>query len=243
MNRKLQASSVKHQAPESGRPEAWSVWLVAPRASLSVAGLSLVLTLGLLGFLSCGKKPQTQSAMPKGTAGGLLPVEVDGESGYMDRSGRLVITPQFGHAGHFSEGLAAVEVGDIGVGKWGYMDTTGTLVIKPQFDCVWSFSEGLAAVRVGDENTGRWGYINKTGEFVVKPQFLLALNFHEGLAAVDVGDWKNRKWGFIDTTGKFVINPQFDGAKDFSRGKAEVTVADKCGHIDKTGEVVWEPSK
>ena len=62
--------------------------------------------------------------------GGLYPIKVNGKYGFMDRSGKTIITPQFDGAGGFSEGLADVRVG----AKWGYIDTKGSVVITPQFD-------------------------------------------------------------------------------------------------------------
>src|ERR1035441_6437514 len=62
--------------------------------------------------------------------GGLYPINVNGKYGFMDRSGKTVVTPQFDGAGGFSEGLAQVRVGT----KSGYINTKGVLVITPQFD-------------------------------------------------------------------------------------------------------------
>src|ERR1044071_1898832 len=53
--------------------------------------------------------------------------------GYMDKAGRVVITPQFYNAGHFSEGLAWVAVLKEGEWRYGFIDKAGKLVIEPQF--------------------------------------------------------------------------------------------------------------
>ena len=63
--------------------------------------------------------------------------------GFIDKSGKMVIEPQFDGASDFSEGLAQVEKD----GKWGFIDKSGKVVIEPQFDWVSDFSEGLAKVR------------------------------------------------------------------------------------------------
>jgi len=95
---------------------------------------------------------------------GLVPREVDGKVGYLDKRGRFAIKPQFRTGGSFSEGLAAVLVGD----KWGYIDKTGNLVISPRFQLegglpsVGDFRGGLAWVFTD----GRAGYIDRTGRFV-----------------------------------------------------------------------------
>ncbi len=95
-----------------------------------------------------------------------------GKSGYIDRTGTIVITPQFDAAGSFSEGLAEVRVGDWKTGKYGYIDKTGAMVIAPQFSGAAPFSEGLAAVLVGNEKTGhQYGFIDRRGQMVIAPRF------------------------------------------------------------------------
>src|SRR5690242_16534941 len=96
------------------------------------------------------------------TAATLYPVLVGDRWGYIDKSGNIVINPQFERAGTFSSGLAAVRLG-----KWGYVDQSGKLVINPQFDEATAFQGGLAAVRF----SGRYGFINPEGKYVVNPQF------------------------------------------------------------------------
>ena len=78
-----------------------------------------------------------------------------------EQTGKFVINPQFGFASSFSEGLAAIHIGDDKTGKWGYIDKQGKIVINPQFYYADSFSEDLAAMRIGDEKTGKWGYISR----------------------------------------------------------------------------------
>jgi len=179
---------------------------------------------------------------------GLYPLYHDGKVGYIDRTCKMVINPQFDYADDFSEGLAGVNIGGIrgkyGLvegGKWGYIDKSGKFVIMPQFDFAWDFSEGLAGVKIG----GKWGYIDKSGEIVIKPQFYFALSFSEGLAGVCISKEcpKEGKWGYIDKTGKIVIEPQFDDAKSFSEGLARVWIGDRMTYIDKTGKDICSPAK
>jgi hypothetical protein len=77
--------------------------------------------------------------------GGLYPINVNGKYGFMDRSGKTAITPQFDHTYGFSEGLASVLVGN----KWGYINTKGVLVVTPQFDNAEPFWYGRASVKLG----------------------------------------------------------------------------------------------
>jgi hypothetical protein len=165
--------------------------------------------------------------------------------GYMDKTGKFVIQPQFpsseaGYESGFSDGLAVVKIG----GKEGYIDKTGKVAIRPQFDRADRFWNGMACVALGKYPQIRFGFIDKTGKYAINPQFEAAGSyarvggFSEGLAAVRTGG----KWGYVDQSGKFVINPQFDDANEFVDGLAPVLVAKQRGYIDKTGKYIWNPA-
>jgi serine/threonine protein kinase/predicted DNA-binding WGR domain protein len=171
----------------------------------------------------------TRATSPPPFASPLLPVKVDGKWGYIDKTGQVVIQPQFDEAKIFSEGLTAVRIGS----KWGYINQTGQVIIQPQFDSAGKFYEGLLAVEIGDN----WGYIDKTGQVVIRPQFDSADAFSEGLAAVRISD----KRGYIDKRGEEVIPAQFDEAWQFSEGLAKIKIDNKWGYIDKTGQVIIQP--
>jgi hypothetical protein len=136
-----------------------------------------------------------------------------GLGGFLDREGRVAISPEkivggLASPGLFSEGLAAVERGmtqaesrsgflPVGVVQMGYIDRTGKQVIKPQFSAARIFSEGLASVQRRNE---KWGYIDKTGQMVIEPQFDWANPFKNGHASVTIDG--NEK--VIDRTGRIV---------------------------------------
>lgn len=179
---------------------------------------------------------------------------------YVDKIGKVIISPNFEPISTlypFSEGLAAVTVGDKLVtvrpgtkypkgGKFGYIDKKGKLVIKPQFDWAYAFSDGMARVRMGPAKEGKFGFIDKTGTLVIQPKFINAQDFSEGFACVNIdGEWKGvsvegGRWGFIDKSGKFVVIPNTSYVEDFSDGLAKVYVGKKWGFVDKTGKVVIE---
>ena len=60
----------------------------------------------------------------------LFPVVKDGKWGYVDRAGKVVVSPRFDAAERFSEGLAPVRQGK----QLGYADATGALVLVPAAD-------------------------------------------------------------------------------------------------------------
>ena len=123
---------------------AWSGAHAAGRWSVCVAAALLLLAgVGGSGCSRVGGKKRNPS--------GLFVVTQGGRAGYIDRDGKLVISPQFDKAYGFTEGLAAVVLG----GRTGFIDEHGKYAVNPQYDDAFSFYEGLAAVKVN----GRMGYI------------------------------------------------------------------------------------
>jgi WG containing repeat len=192
----------------------------------------------LIAFLSSCAKQAGQQGKPTTSPDALFPVEQNKKYGFIDRSGKVVVAPQYDVADDFYEGLASVEIGD----KWGYIDPSGKTAISLQFDgppakygytpqYLMRFSEGLASVKVAD----KWGYVDKLGKMVISPQFDGAGEFSEGLASVQTGD----KQGYVDKTGKIAIPAKYQVANKFSEGLAFVSVKSGwSGFIDQTGKEV-----
>ncbi len=196
-------------------------------------GLAVVQQGGKLGFIDRAGKfvvpPQFESmgTFPPSFSEGLLPVQVDAQArveqgrvvmggswGYADKTGKLVIPPQFQSAYAFSEGLAPVLVSgrrDLNMiqgGKWGYINRAGQFVISPQFDGASSFAEGRAVVHKAVLLRGvRCGYIDKSGKFVVRPQFPVfsCRPFSGGLAAIVRPIYGGTAIeAYLDSTGRYV---------------------------------------
>jgi hypothetical protein len=170
----------------------------------------------------------------------LFVIMVDNKVGFINRTGKIVIEPQFNGANDFSEGLAIVGLFD--TDKRGFIDKTGKIVIPAKFEDAWDFSEGLSRVslgKCGSPNSGKQkiGFIDKTGKFVIKPKCGDFYSFNEGLALT----FENGKYGFIGKTGKIVIPIKFESATHFSEGFSTVFVDGKYGFIDKTGKLIIEP--
>lgn len=178
---------------------------------------------------------------------GLFRISKNGKTGFIDRTGKIVIPPEtdppvpdYGYP-DFKEGLARIRVeteekdpsGSGNKSKTGYIDMSGKVVIAPQFDVAFEFSEGLALVAMDH----KFGFIDKTGRMVIPAQWGRAVSFSEGLALVTM----HGKNGFIDKTGKVVIPLQFDSATSFSEGLAVVLINRKPMYIDKSGQVVLRP--
>jgi len=199
-------------------------------------------------------------------AEGLAPFRMGRKLGYLDRSGAVVVPPQFDQVEAFAEGQALVAQG----GRWGSIDRSGKWVIEPQFDKPFRFREGLAAVLVSGKG---FGYIDRKGQFVIPAQYNYAYNFSGDRARVQLRDGYgyidrqgkvvvepskeyrigadysdaraparagDKGWGYLDPQGGFAVAPQFFSAREFSEGRAAVAVGDfrnhQWGYIDAAGK-------
>ena len=142
----------------------------------------------------------------------------DNKSGFIDKSGEIVIKPEFDEAIRFSEGLAHVKIGD----KWGYINKFGNYVIEPIYETASPFTNGLANVT----DNGKVGYIDKKGNIVIEIKFEDASSFKEDKAWVKVGG----KYGIIDKTGDFLIEPKYEEISQFNEGLAKVKIKGRYGY-------------
>lgn len=190
---------------------------------------------------------------------GLFPITQNGKIGFIDRTGKIVIPPQFCGIqpktytrpelapgtliDAFSEELLVAS----DCKGWGLIDKTGKFVVKLQQDMIGVFSEGLMSVRID----GKWGYLDRTGNFAIPLQFPSSGNnlptdleemnyFSEGLALVRL----EHGVGYINHQGKVVIPPErgrrswrspfFNGLAIFREGRSR-------GFMDMRGRTVIAP--
>lgn len=199
-------------------------------------GLPLLL-IAALTLSACNHAPENAAYAPSANhaiSKKLLEVTVGGKKGWIDRTGKIIVNPQYDSVFDFSEGLALVCVGPCDQDHFqGYRYTKGLE------------TEAL-------EQTFKYGYIDESGKIVINPMFESAEIFSEGLAGVCIGHGcyysrpsdkpkEEGKWGFIDKTGAMAIPPQFTYVSTFHEGLAAVSVGGKWGYIDKTGRFVINP--
>ncbi|MCQ6560048.1 WG repeat-containing protein [Paenibacillus mendelii] len=155
---------------------------------------------------------------------GLFPAPVKTANGtrwgYIDRSGSMVILPQFEEADVFQpNGLAIVRLDNAA----GLIDASGVFVVKPIYDYIGPFMEGRAVI-IDSEG---FKLMDPTGQIVTKRAYSYIANLHEGRAMFYITDKEgNSLYGYLDGNGREVIPPQFMEAGDFDRGKALVKRTD-----------------
>jgi hypothetical protein len=183
-----------------------------------------------------------------------FPIQVYGNDGlnskwgYMDKTGKVVIKPQFETAEHFSCGLALVKVD----GSFRYIDAAGDYAFGGKFEQAAGYSEGMASVLIQGYSGGKapvlahdsvggrggWGVIDKRGK-ILRSRFGNRVVFSEGLAWFDVKDWG---YGAIDPSGDTVIRPMFGFiVRPFSDGLAQASFGHHVGFLDKAGHVAIKP--
>lgn len=176
---------------------------------------------------------------------GLAAVIENDHWGYIDHSGKMVITlpEDCSFAEPFSEGLAAIALGGDektaeflrtrAGAKWGFINKTGKLVIPAIYfaDSLSRFRsphpifrDGLAAVAVGSDTDYKFGYIDKTAKWIIQPQFKSADSFDKGRARVCIGitgfdpdEWNNQTGRYLHRSTQFDLFVKQYGLINMSR--------------------------
>jgi WG containing repeat len=186
-----------------------------------------------------------------------FPIQLNSKWGYIDRTGKVIVQPQF-------DGLAPIQVGI----KLGFIDRTGKIVVKPQFDyalvcknhtensliqphSVDNIQSGLISIDLSHchqdlillINKNNFEYVDMTGKLIDRPPLNKEYADPDELIPVQIG----QKWGYRDRTGKIVIEAKFDMIFGFKEGLSQVVmVVDnnhkkiKYGYIDRNGKYAIE---
>jgi hypothetical protein len=99
----------------------------------------------------------------------LAVIMIDGLYGFIDKTGKVVIKPDFAMAHSFNNGLASVNIGGEQIGdglveggKWGYIDSKGKFMLPADYDEADDFYNGRAIVK--KENM--WYDIDTSGHVI-----------------------------------------------------------------------------
>lgn len=165
-----------------------------------------------------------------GVSEGMIAMKVNGRYGYLDSTGRQVITPKYDYAGTFANGAAIVAVDD----KYGLINKTGKEIVPLKYEGAENFSEGLAAVQLNS----KVGFVDMNGREVIAPKYSGAYSFYNGTTVVT----DNSKFGCIDKTGKAITEVKYDDMTQFVNDVAVVVVNGKYGLINKAGKEIIAPT-
>jgi hypothetical protein len=183
----------------------------------------------------------------------LFPAEVGNKSGYIDRSGKVVIPARYWSGDPFSEGRAVVyQRSANNVISAGVIDSSGKLLVP------FRSQEGYQPIRYKEglltfQSKGGYGYLDRQGKWAIRPRFRFSPLgkgdcgcAHEGMPISDFSEGfafvqdRHRHY-YIDKRGRRAFNRDFQRGGPFRDGFAAVGVGHKHGLIDRTGKFVIPP--
>ncbi len=148
---------------------------------------------------------------------------------YIDKRGRIVLS-DLNFASSFSKGLARIYKN----GNDEVINKSGKVIINSKVSVLeFDFLEHLAKIRLFN---GKLSKINKPQKML---SFVDLLNPDSTNAQTELG--------FIDKRENIIFRTKFKKLDNFKNGLAQFcedyTSDAKCGYIDKTGKVIWKPTK
>lgn len=146
--------------------------------------------------------------------------------GFIDETGKQIITPRYTDAGAFKNGLANVAE----LGGWGYIDSAGDWKIGPHFYVAKPFSEGVAVAS------------QSVDEVLPLPN-----RYQESPAMKSTGLTQNLSYGFIDPSGKYVVEPRYHEAEPLSQAVSPVQFSQgqlvaNYGYVTGKGTIALPPT-
>ena len=183
---------------------------------------------------------------------GLAAVEVNGEWGYIDESGEIVIELEYDKAGEFQHGVAPVydaeyfKPGDLlkydytnenDLGRWGLINTRGSSMTRFMYRSISPFVNGLVFAVIATDpriDLNMYTILRPDGSRIHDEMYLYDTPspFSSGLTpAQDV---------FLDENGKTYFYKKFRLVRGFSDGLAAVIPNGKMrwGYVDTVGDLV-----
>ncbi|MCX7748750.1 MAG: WG repeat-containing protein [Clostridia bacterium] len=193
-----------------------------------------ILCLNICLISACsGKKEELRSTEPDL---GLYPAALSAiggvKWGYIDKSGKFVIKPQYTSAQGFGKnGLAVVSLND----WFGVIDTKGKYIVIPKYSYIDEYSEGFTNA-VDQRKTV---VLDEKGKTIFETNGYVGRFRDERAVYGDTGAHNKYLYGYIDKTGKIAVEPKYETAGDFDKGKAVVKFEEGgYGIIDKQGKVL-----
>ncbi|MGV8145588.1 MAG: WG repeat-containing protein [Alkaliphilus sp.] len=222
----------------------------------------LIISAAIVGCSSSEKQVVSIFDDAKDFSEGLAAVKVNGQWGYIDSTGKMIIDPVYDEAFNFNRGTALVAIED----KKGMINKDGRVIIELIYELVYTAIEYEDYFVVKSE-TG-FGIIYRDEDLSIEPKydsirvlapdlFVASIdgkdrlinprnNFEKKFVLIDsVVDDRTRffdgeKWGFIDSLGQKAIPAIYDKANNFINGHAFVKNEEFSGLINIEGEIILQ---
>lgn len=169
-------------------------------------------------------------------------VQIDGKTGYINTSGKLVIPNKLYTGGPFVNGYAVVK-DNIKSNYWQLIDKKGKVILEKEVDRMTICGDKMLSF-AKDRNEGVMDF---KGNLLIPAKFDLLFGFVNGFAIAKEQVEGDNKFGIINKKGEWVVQPIYDGL--YPAGPGMITVFNKSwetgelGYMDYSGKMIWKPTK
>ncbi|MEP7321096.1 MAG: WG repeat-containing protein [Saprospiraceae bacterium] len=149
---------------------------------------------------------------------------LDGNFGFVDSTGSLVVDTIWDWAEDYHEGIAMVKKNN----RYQFINQHGKLISEDSWEQAFAFKNGFARI----SNGGWWGLLDTSGVIVIKPMYDDIGEFYFNRIATNV----KGHWGFIDTGDHMMVEPIYDEVTPFQHDIAGVKKGNTWSLIDQSGQ-------
>lgn len=162
-----------------------------------------------------------------------------GQRGYVNKSGKVVIPPQYDEAERFRDGVAAVGKKTGGELRYGVIDHSGKIVLPLTYERVEVCHRNLFVVARGK----KWAFIDASGkaltEFVFsRPMTTTTSEFKGFPPNIRPARLLDAKAGLIDVRGGWLFPPVYSAVYQPGEGLIALAKDGKVGFVDTSGKTV-----
>jgi hypothetical protein len=192
---------------------------------------------------------------------GLIAIKVGDKYGFVDKSGKFVISPKYDDVMPFVGGIAAVKRDE----KWGFVDKTGKEIVPPtyeypvidydnlkmgylpvvekgnkystpfggEYDFLVHVDSNLFLAQKGD----KWGLIDKKNREVLSFKYDDLSHLHKDLFVYSERD----KYGVISLKRGVIVQPRYGKIFYAGEGIIGLVLNNKVGFMDTLGNIIFQP--
>lgn len=173
---------------------------------------------------------------------GYASVKKNGKWGFIDSTGKEIISPKYQHVSPFRKGLAVVTNQEE---KWGSIDYSENIIVPFEYDLInhqHDLGDFLIVYQMGMNGNmyeaQKAGLLNLQGEAITafKYEDISYNNFSAHPSFLEY--YQNEKIGLLSFEGEDISPAKYDIIQGFAEGFACVWIGDKVGFINQKGEEI-----
>lgn len=220
------------------------------------AGAAMLVLTGCAGQVPAGKEGaeigEAAEITSKPVDNILLPMQAEnGQWGYVDMEGNMVIFPEYDEVGAFNQdGMAYARIGKL----VGYIDRSGNWVLGPKAQAEYFGFDKITRLEVNQEAIqragladnppqgftvcGNWGYVGMDGNVVVPFRYRFLTLCDNGVYVAGCEEDGETKFGLLDKDGQPFLPFEYDYiSENQSCGLMAFEKEGSCGFLSLDGKV------